>query len=54
MTQNFDDQQLQDLKDSQDNEFIDDEYWNDYHNSIREEEAVLNRYDKEHNDDSII
>jgi hypothetical protein len=49
MTQNFDDQQLQDLEDSQDNEFIDDEFWKNYYDSQREEEAIIEHYDKIHN-----
>lgn len=48
MTQNFDDQQLQELEDARENEFLDDEYWKDYHDSMREEEAVLNHYDKKY------
>lgn len=47
MTQNFSDEELDELEREREAEVLDDEYWYDnYHNSIREEEAVERNYDK--------
>lgn len=54
MIQNFNDEQLNELSQQQEAEVLDDEYcydkWREYHDSIREEEAVEDYYNKKHND----
>ena len=48
MTQNSDNQKAQEPEDIVEDETLDDEYWKGYWDSMREEEAVYEYYDKKH------
>jgi len=49
MTQNFDIDELREMEQAEEDKYLDDEYWKNYYDSQREEEAIIEHYDKTHN-----
>ena len=50
MIQNFNDEQLDELEEQQEADVLDDEYWYNFWQSQKEEEAIEEYYNKKHNE----